>query len=59
MKKIKESELRVIRIIDKWRDDNGDIYIKTLSKIQTRPLKLGSIKKPLNENVLRIEYSIF
>jgi hypothetical protein len=56
MKFIKESELITTKI--KRINLNGLIFSRVIKEIQTKPLKLGSIKKPLNKDILRFKYKI-
>lgn len=56
MKFIKESELKTTKI--KRIELAGFIFSKVFKKVQTKPLKLGSVKKPLNKDILRFEYKI-
>ena len=56
MKFIKESELTTTKI--KRVEIAGIMFSRVIKEIEIKPLKLGSIKNPLNRDILRFEYKI-
>lgn len=56
MEFIKNSRLQIIRVVKELVGRNGQRALKVSRKIQTEPLNLGSVKRPLNKDILRFEY---
>ena len=55
-KEIKESKLFVRRIVEEGIDNNGNKYIKSRWFEQIKPLNLGSLSKPKNEDVIEFRF---
>ena len=58
MKKIKDSKIEIMRVVEEGVDKFGKKFKKVRREILDRPLEMGSINKPLNADVLSFKIEV-
>ena len=54
----KDSKIELTKVIDSWIDEAGNKFKKVIKEIATKPIELGSIKNPLNTDIIQITISV-
>ena len=53
-----DSELEVKRVLEEWRDQDGNLHRTIRREILNEPLNFGSVKKPLNTDIISFKLTV-